>query len=454
MTKNSRVIWSEGLFLQPQHFQQQERYFDHEIHVRTTYFHGHSHGFQQLHLDPDLLLAGKVGIIKASGYFQDGTHFSIPDKDPAPPCLDLANHVKGGRVFLSLTKPHWSGMHLAWTPEETSARKNSPSKYIAETTEISSVYDPELEPTSVELARLNLFLSAESLHREGHVQLAICELGESRNNEIQRVDAFIEPCLCALQNTNIRRILEAVLALLESKINQLRQRRVRKGSHNSSEIGDFLLLQSCVQHRLIFAHLLRSKQVHPETAYMRLLSCLGSVTLYGDDTAADFLPNYDHDNLRLAFEAVFAAIRNALAGLHDQHAIQIPLVQKQAGVHLGQIADRTLLHDALFYLTVHAAAPEELVQRQFPSTVKIGPVEKLRDLVNLNLPGVRLKHVQQSHAALPYYADHLYFQLETRTEPLWKMLDQTGHLAIHCAGDWPELRLELWAVRREQEHLL
>jgi len=454
MTKNSRVIWSEGLFLQPQHFQQQERYFDHEIHVRTAHLHGYCHGFYQLQLDPDLLLAGKVGILAASGYFQDGTHFSIPDKDPAPPCLDLASHVKSGKVFLSLAKPHWAGKHLDWAPEEVQTHDKSQLKYQAETTEISSIYDAELEPATVELARLNLSLSTENLHREGHVQLPVCEFRESRNSEIQLVDQFIEPCLCGLKNANIRRVMESVLALLESKINQLRQRRVRKGSHNSSEIGDFLLLQSCVQHRLVFAHMLRSQQVHPETAYLQLLACLGAVTLYGDDSAADFLPNYNHDNLKLAFDAVFTAIRNALAGLHDQHAIQIPLLQKQAGVHLGQIADRTLLADAHFYLTVHAAAPEELVQRQFPSTVKIGPVEKLRDLVNLNLPGVRLKHIQQAHAALPYYADHLYFQLDTRTEPLWKMLEQTGHLAIHYAGDLPELRLELWAVRREQERLL
>jgi type VI secretion system protein ImpJ len=454
MTKNSRVIWSEGLFLQPQHFQQQERYFDHEIHVRTAHFHGYCHGFNQLQLDPDLLLAGKVGILKASGYFQDGTYFSIPDKDPPPPCLDLASVVKSGKVYLSLAKPHWSGKHLDWTPNEMSTQKGSPLKYQAETAEISSVYDPELEPANIELAQLNLFLSTESLHQEGHIQLAVCEFQESRNTEIQLLDGFIEPCLCGLKNSNIRRIQEAVLSLLESKINQLRQRRIRKGSHNSSEIGDFLLLQACVQHRLMFAHLLRGKQVHPEMVYERLLACLGAVTLYGDDTAADFLPNYDHDNLKLAFDAVFTAIRNALAGLHDQHAIQIPLVQKQAGVHLGQIADRTLLADAHFYLTVHAAAPDELVQRQFPSTVKIGPVEKLRDLVNLNLPGIRLKHVQQGNPALPYYADHLYFQLETRTEPLWKMLEQTGHLAIHYAGELPELRLELWAVRREQERLL
>jgi type VI secretion system protein ImpJ len=454
MTKNSRVIWSEGLFLQPQHFQQQERYFEHEIHVRTSHLNGHFHGFNTLELDPDLLLSGKISVLKATGYFPDGTHFSIPDKDPAPPCLALANFPGASRVMLSLPSPHWHARQMDWQECADDKEKPSRLKFVAESVEMSNHCDPELEPQSVDVARLASFLSVDTQHQEGHVQLQVCELLASKNGEVRINDAFIEPCLCSLQNANIRRVLEAVLGLLESKISQLRQRRVRKGSHNSSEIGDFLLLQACVQHRLIFAHLLGSRQVHPEAAYLRLLACLGAVTLYGDDTAADFSPSYNHDNLRLCFGAALTAIRNALAGLHDQHAIQIPLTAKPGGIHIGQITDRTLVGNAHFYLSVHALAPEELIQRQLPSTVKIGPVEKLRDLVNLNLPGVRLKPIQQSPTALPYYADHLCFQLETRAEPLWKMLEQTGHLAIHYAGDLPELRIELWAVRREQEQLL
>lgn len=452
MTKTNRVIWSEGLFLQPQHFQQQERYLDHEIRVRTRHFNSYAYGFDVLQLDQDLLLAGKVAIVKASGYFQDGTYFSIPDKDPPPPCLDLSAKPASGHVYLSLSRPHWAGKQLDWSTDNDAG--NSRLRYVATQLELPSIYEPELDTQTIEVGSLQTFLSTETRDAEGHVQLPLCKLVESKNAALQIIEQFIEPCLCSISNRNLNRILEAVLGLLSSKIEQLRQRRIRKGSHNSSEIGDFLLLQACTQQRLVFSHLLTTRQLHPERAYVHLLNCLGAVTLYGDDTAADFKPAYDHDNLQLTFDTVFSAIRGALAGLHDQHAIQIPLVQKQAGVHLGQIADRALLGNAQFYLTVHALAPEDHIKRQFPSTVKIGPVEKLRDLVNLNLPGVRLKVPQQNPQALPYYADHIYFQLETRTEPLWKMLEQTGHIAIHYAGDLPELRLEMWAVRREQEQLL
>ena len=39
-----------------------------------------------------------------------------------------------------------------------------------------------------------------------------------------------------------------------------------------------------------------------------------------------------------------------------------------------------------------------------------------------------------------------YFELE-KNNKLWKELEQTGSLALHISGDYPELELELWAIR-------
>ena len=35
MSENNRIVWSEGLFLRPQHFQQQERHLESWIEGRT-----------------------------------------------------------------------------------------------------------------------------------------------------------------------------------------------------------------------------------------------------------------------------------------------------------------------------------------------------------------------------------------------------------------------------------
>ena len=89
MSENNRVIWSEGLFLKPQHFQQQDRYLESYIEARAGSLRNYPWGFTELKLDNDLLSIGKLAIAKASGVFPDGTPFDIPNRDEAPEPLEL-----------------------------------------------------------------------------------------------------------------------------------------------------------------------------------------------------------------------------------------------------------------------------------------------------------------------------------------------------------------------------
>src|SRR5206468_9184231 len=56
------------------------------------------------------------------------------------------------------------------------------------------------------------------------------------------------------------------------------------------------------------------------------------------------------------------------------------------GVRVGLIVDRSILRASTFVLTVQADMPTEQLHRLFPSQVKIGAVEHIRDLVNVLLP--------------------------------------------------------------------
>jgi type VI secretion system protein ImpJ len=47
---------------------------------------------------------------------------------------------------------------------------------------------------------------------------------------------------------------------------------------------------------------------------------------------------------------------------------------------------------------------------------------------------------------IPFHTGFSYFELD-RNSDLWKQLDTSGGMAIHVAGEFPELTLELWAIR-------
>ncbi|NMW25688.1 type VI secretion system baseplate subunit TssK, partial [Rhodanobacter denitrificans] len=89
MTDNNKVVWSEGLFLRPQHLQQQERYLERFVELRAGNLRPYTWGFSELELETDLLAIGKLGIKRARGVFPDGTPFAMPGDDPLPLALEV-----------------------------------------------------------------------------------------------------------------------------------------------------------------------------------------------------------------------------------------------------------------------------------------------------------------------------------------------------------------------------
>ena len=97
-------------------------------------------------------------------------------------------------------------------------------------------------------------------------------------------------------------------------------------------------------------------------------------------------------------------------------------------------------------LAVKARLPGETLRTRFPAQAKLGPLERLREIVNLQLPGVRLTPLPVAPRQLPYHAGFSYFELDQSGE-LWSQLEQSGGLGIYVTGEYPELELALWAIR-------
>ncbi|TIT87618.1 MAG: type VI secretion system baseplate subunit TssK, partial [Mesorhizobium sp.] len=102
MSDANRVLWSEGLFLRTQHFQQQDRFLEATVRGALRAGQLHTFGFQQLTLDQSLLDAGQIAILSARGIFPDGTPFSIPEMMDAPRPLPVTADTGAGPVLIAL----------------------------------------------------------------------------------------------------------------------------------------------------------------------------------------------------------------------------------------------------------------------------------------------------------------------------------------------------------------
>jgi type VI secretion system protein ImpJ len=158
-------------------------------------------------------------------------------------------------------------------------------------------------------------------------------------------------------------------------------------------------------------------------------------------------PPYRHDDLRGTFTPVFEDLRRMLTSVLEQNALQIDLVDRKHNVRTAVVADLELVRTGSFVLAVNAQVPGEQLRQRFPAQTKLGPVDKLRDLVNLQLPGIGLRPLPVAPRQLPFHAGFFYFELD-RTDELWKQIETNGSMAMHVSGDFPGLELELWAIRK------
>jgi type VI secretion system protein ImpJ len=219
-------------------------------------------------------------------------------------------------------------------------------------------------------------------------------------------------------------------------------------SHGVSEMADFLMLQALNRAEPIFRQHALAPSSHPQDFYFACLQLAGDLATFTSDArVATEHPLYRHDDLQATFLGVVAELRRMLSTVLERNALQIDLVDRKHGVRIAVFPDPELAKTSNRVLAVNAQMPAEQLRTRFPAQSKLGPADRLRDLVNLQLPGVTLRSLPTAPRQLPFHAGFHYFELDRGGE-LWKQLERSGSLALHVAGDFPALELELWAIRQ------
>jgi type VI secretion protein, VC_A0114 family len=444
MTQKNKVIWCEGLFLQPQHMQQQERYFERFVDLRAGMLRPYAWGFQELVLESDLLSIGKLGIKVARGIFPDGTPFSMPDDDPLPTPLEVDVNCRDQTVYLTLP------LRSPTTPDSGRAGASAESLFRFRVREVevrdaSGCVDGTIP---LEVGGMITRLLPQSEPREGLTQIPVARITECRSDRRVMLDESFMPTGVSCQAVpRLQTFLTELLGLLHQRGEALASRVALTDRGGAAEIADFLLLQVVNRYQPLVAHLGAAPIQHPEDFYRDLVAMAGELATFTTASKRpSAFPSYRHEALQETFEPVMAALRNSLSAVMEQTAIPIKLNERKFGVWVAMVPDLTLFDTAVFVLAAKADVRSEDLRRQLPAQSKIGAVEKIRDLVNLQLPGIAVNPMPVAPRQIPYHAGYLYFEFDKHSE-MWKSLKTSGGIAFHFGSGFAGLQLQLWAIR-------
>lgn len=444
MTWTNKVIWAEGMFLQPQHFQQHDRWLQQQAQARFHATASYGWGYTALTLDSAALTLGKIAIQEAKGVLPDGLAFDIPGQDAAPPAFDVPPDARDELVVLVITLQRAG---VAETDAEGDAT-SMPARYFAAEVDVGDSNVTGQRPAPVQVGRANLRIMLARDAGDGVCALGLARIVERRaDNKVTLDTTYIPPTLHAPANEVLASHLRELHGLLHQRGEALAARLAQPGRAGVGEIADFLLLECINRQEPLFAQLRQTSLLHPRDLYLIGVSLAGDLGTFGERRRPPPLPAYVHDDPARCFKPLMDALRQSLSMVLEQTALPIELQDRKYGLRVAIIPDVELQRTAQFVLAVASQLPGDALRARFPTQVKIGTVERIRDLVQLQLPGVSIRPLPVAPRQIPYHAGFNYFELETQGNAMWKQLESSGGLAMHIAGDFPGLELEFWAIR-------
>ncbi|HVG04952.1 MAG TPA: type VI secretion system baseplate subunit TssK [Burkholderiaceae bacterium] len=443
MSSHSRVAWVEGLFLQPQHLQQQERRFEHLIAMQSAARAPLTWGFSELEIDESALALGKLVITKASGVLPDGTWFDIPRVDPAPAALDISPDAKDELIVLALPLARTDAVDFDFESDGASM-----ARHAIEEIEVRDSALPGDRFAPIQIGRLRLRLLPTTRGTAGFVNLGVAQIAERRaDGAVALHRDYLPPVLRIGAAAPLLTMVQQIQGLLHQRGEVLAQRLAHPGRGGVAEIAEVLNLQAINRHEPVFVHFAAQPSLHPELLYRAMLALAGDLATFDSPRrrVAEFSSYRQHD-LRASFTPLLSEVRRLLSLVLEQTAVPIELQVRSHGVRVAIIRDSNLLKSASFVLAASAQMPMEALRSRFPAQVKLGPAERIRDLVNLQLSGIALSALPVAPRQIPFHAGFAYFELDRGGE-LWRELEKSGGMALHVGGEFPGLELEFWAIR-------
>lgn len=444
-TMKSKVIWQEGLFALPQHFQQQQRNQEYLLNQRINAQGDFVWGFTTLSVNTELLTQGKLMLDHASGCMPDGTVFSIPEQDQLPVPYQPVDLAKPGSHDIYLALPVISD--ITCEIEGRRSAGQGTERYRLTRSDIRDLHSDEGDVQQLVLGQLAPKIVSGADDLSAMVTLPLCRIrSQLPNGALVLDDHFIPTCQAIRVSPVLNGFAGDVQGLISNRASELAKRIGSPEQSGIADVAEFMMLQMLNRSQMHFTHRTHLHTLHPESFYLDLVRLLGELMTFTENSRLPCpVEVYNHRDLTQSFKTVIPELRRALNTVLMPRAQNLPLIFSD-GVYIATVNDPTLLQSGSFVLAVRARMPQNQIILQFTQQSKIAATDKIRNVVSVQVPGVPLTPRTAAPRQLPYHDGYVYFDLD-KGAGAWQDVVKAGAMALHISGTFPELDLQLWAIR-------
>jgi len=440
MTRPAKILWSEGLFLRPQHFQQQDRYHEARLHAALAALQPFMWGVQSVTWDVDALQNNTLRLESLRAIFREGELFDAPGSDPLPPAIDL------GAIPAEVQELVFHAALPALAPDGSNCASSGRFQPVdLETADLFS----EALPAGLSYLRKSVRLISGLEPRGAYDSFPLTRLRRQVSGSFEFDPGFMPPSLSIGATPRLKMMLEQLMDALQAKAHSLRG-HMREPSRNviefrSGDVSAFWLLHTVSASAATLLHYLRHPEFHPERLFEAMLGLAGALMTYSRSVQLVQLPPYDHCAPGSCFSQLDSIIRDLLDTVISARYFSIALAETKPCYHCGKLDSGKIGAEAALYLAISAAMPALELVEAVPLRVKVGAPDDVEQCVLSAMPGVKLLHAAQVPSAIPVRPETCYFALEARGV-LYEQMLKAQSIAIYVPAGIRELRLELIVV--------
>jgi len=430
------------MYLGPEHFQAQNRYFEDSIQFAVSSLWYQPYGLLGCGLDEEALRNGTLALVHARGILPDGMPFLMPECDalPAPrPVASLFPPTRD-RLTASLAVPERK-------PQGVNTAMSGPADHARFQAEMRMLRDETTggDERPVRIGRKNIGLLLDFEPADGLVTLPVARMMRDGAGHLIFDPDFIPPCLEISGSERLMLLLGRLVEILEEKSSSIGGAPGSHGEFSPRDIANFWLRHAVNSALAPLRHLWISKRGHPEQLYVELSRLAGALCTFALDSHPRTLPLYDHQNLSECFEALDRHIRTHLEVMVPTNCVAIPLETVSDYFYEGDISDTRCLGRARWFLGIRSRIGEAEVINRTTQLVKVCSAKFVGELVKRAIAGLTLTHVPMPPSALSAKLEMQYFSVN-RAGPFWDHIVQTRRVGIYVPGDLPEPEVELLVV--------
>lgn len=462
MNEKAGIYWQQGMFLQPQHFQQSDLHQQFQRKPALENGQPHFWGVGELGLAASAIPNMRIELQSARVLFPDRTYVEYPGNAVLAGrafTMDLFEGEKPLRVYLGLRRLHATDANVTTVgelDEATLASTRFATTYAAE--EVPDLYSnaPPAQVRSLMFV-LRIFFENELDALQGYELVPIAELVRD-GSLIRLVEDFVPPCFALSGSQALQQEIRDIRDELAGRARQLQSYKrsgdVQRAGLDAADLVFLLGLRTLNRFSPLLQHLSEDGNLHPWAIYGVLRQLVGELSSFSerynmfgeseDGTAG--VPAYDHRQIGRCFARAHALISHMLNEI-TVGAEFIVKLRPEEQFHVAELPKRLFSEHNRFYLLLHSDANREEIARGVLGNARLGPTGEMHKLMSLALPGLELIHLPVAPQGLPRRPNAHYFRIEQISRQ-WEAITRDGLISLFWIDAPTDLRAEIAVVRR------